>query len=113
MSKLAIDTFDVRGFRALRDIRLEGLQRANLIVGRNNVGKTFLLEAIRLYIHRGAPWLLRNLVVDRHEAPGSTRGTSTPEAMNAWLEAFENLFYGRPQFGVDTIEPIRIESVAR
>jgi AAA15 family ATPase/GTPase len=35
-------------FRGFKELRLAGLSRVNLIVGRNNAGKTSLLEAIRL-----------------------------------------------------------------
>ncbi len=44
-------SFSARHFRCFRDFRLEGLARFNLFVGRNNVGKTALLEA--LFIHAG------------------------------------------------------------
>lgn len=39
----------VERFRGLRDLALEGLGRVNLLVGRNNSGKTSVLEAIFLY----------------------------------------------------------------
>ncbi len=42
-------SFTVRNFRGLRDLTVESLERVNLIVGQNNVGKTALLEAIWLH----------------------------------------------------------------
>ena len=45
-------TFSVKNFRGFDDLTIEGLGRINLIAGRNNVGKTALLEA--LWIHYGA-----------------------------------------------------------
>jgi hypothetical protein len=45
-------SFTVHHFRCFRELRLEGLARFNLFIGRNNVGKTALLEA--LFIHAGA-----------------------------------------------------------
>lgn len=41
-----LTSFHVQGFRGLKDLKLDGLGRANLIVGQNNVGKTTLLEAL-------------------------------------------------------------------
>lgn len=38
----------LKNFRSFADLQLEGLQRVNLIVGRNNAGKTSLLEGVRL-----------------------------------------------------------------
>lgn len=44
-------SFEVKNFRCFRDLRLDDLGRVNLIAGRNNSGKTALLEA--MYIHSG------------------------------------------------------------
>ena len=45
-------SFQIKNFRGFEDIRIEGLGQINLITGKNNVGKTALLEAI--WIHHGA-----------------------------------------------------------
>ena len=45
----------VRNFRLFRDLRLEGLGPVNLFTGRNNAGKTTLLEAIFFLGGGGAP----------------------------------------------------------
>ncbi|MBI4904130.1 MAG: ATP-binding protein [Acidobacteria bacterium] len=42
--------FEVQGFRCFRDFRIAGLKRINLIAGKNGVGKSALLEALRLYL---------------------------------------------------------------
>lgn len=42
----------IKGFRAFDDLTIQGLGHVNLIVGRNNVGKSTLLEAVRLYAAR-------------------------------------------------------------
>jgi hypothetical protein len=52
-------SFTVKNFRCFRDLTIEPLERVNLIAGKNNVGKTALLEA--LFLHLGAnrpqlPW---------------------------------------------------------
>ena len=41
-------TFRVKNYKGLKDLELNGLSRVNLIVGRNNVGKSSLLEALFL-----------------------------------------------------------------
>ena len=43
---MKITSFEIRNFRAFRNIRLDGLQSVNLVAGQNNVGKTALLEAL-------------------------------------------------------------------
>jgi AAA15 family ATPase/GTPase len=42
-------SFTVKNFRCFRELTLEPLQRINLIAGKNNTGKTALLEAIHLH----------------------------------------------------------------
>ena len=44
-----LENFQIRGFRCFSDFTISGLKRINLIAGKNAVGKTALLEAIRLY----------------------------------------------------------------
>jgi hypothetical protein len=45
-------SFTVKNFRCFRELTLTDLERVNLIGGKNNVGKTALLEA--LFLHVGA-----------------------------------------------------------
>jgi len=47
-NKLHIDRLSVKNFRALDDLTLEDLGRVNVFVGRNNAGKTTILDAIEL-----------------------------------------------------------------
>ncbi len=48
-STVVLENFRIQGFRCFSDFRIEGLRRINLIAGKNGVGKSALLEAIRLY----------------------------------------------------------------
>src|SRR5262249_5601492 len=43
--------FIVKNFRGFSSLRLKNLARINLIAGKNNTGKTALLEAIHLHCH--------------------------------------------------------------
>jgi len=45
-------SFHVKNFRCFDDLQLNDLARVNLIAGKNNTGKTSLLEA--LFLHAGA-----------------------------------------------------------
>ena len=42
-------SFRVQNFRGFKDLRLDDLARVNLIAGKNNTGKSALLEAILTY----------------------------------------------------------------
>ena len=41
-----LQTLAIRGFRGFESYRLTNLTRVNLLVGKNNCGKTSVLEAI-------------------------------------------------------------------
>ena len=45
MSNLVLDSLEIKNFRAFKHLRIEKLGRVNLIVGKNNVGKSSVLEA--------------------------------------------------------------------
>lgn len=42
-------SFIVKNYRCFRELAVEPLERVNLILGKNNSGKTALLEAIHLH----------------------------------------------------------------
>jgi stage V sporulation protein SpoVS len=73
-SDLPLSSFGVRGFRALKELRIPALARVNLFVGRNNAGKTSLLEAIHLYAGGATSSSLRQLLVSRDEVANARDG---------------------------------------
>src|ERR1700741_234286 len=48
-------SISIENFRGFRHVRIDSLERINLIAGRNNVGKTALLEAIYLLVASNLP----------------------------------------------------------
>lgn len=54
-------TFKVRNFRGLRKLDISSLERVNLIAGKNNVGKTALLEALFLHSCPDQPGIIITL----------------------------------------------------
>ena len=57
----------IKNFKNFKELTIERLGRVNLIVGKNNVGKSSLLEAISIYITNGEDNWLRVLLADRGE----------------------------------------------
>lgn len=51
-----LESLRITGFRAFSDLAVERLGRVTLVVGKNNVGKTTLLEAVHL--HASGPYAL-------------------------------------------------------
>lgn len=68
MSKLKLDNLHVKNFRSLRNVQIDKLGRLNLVTGRNNVGKTSLLEAVRLWASRTDANALLDIIDARDES---------------------------------------------
>ena len=75
-----LTSFQIDGFRTFSHLRVERLGRVNLIVGRNNVGKTMFLEALRLHALGGSPGALSNLLMERDEVVTEITSAETDEA---------------------------------
>ena len=61
-----LNLLTIRGYRGFRNYQMTGLARVNLVVGRNNCGKTSILEAIELLVS-GDPSALRESALRRNE----------------------------------------------
>ena len=62
-----LQSLRLKGYRGFHDYRLEGLAPVNLLVGRNNSGKTSVLEAVRLLASAGDPAALTEIAWGRGE----------------------------------------------
>ncbi len=90
---LILPSLEIRGFRAFRELAIERLGRVNLIVGKNNVGKTSVLEALRLYANP-SPRTLLDLLSIRDQFDGATVGSASgPRPVPVPIEA---LFHEGP-----------------
>jgi len=89
---MLMDSFEVENFRSLKHLKLEKLARVNLLVGKNNSGKTSVLEA--LYMMLGV---------------GGTSGITTIEhERRINIADFRQLFYG-----LDVQHPIVLKAIHR
>lgn len=95
-SELLLDSLEIKGYRCFEHLTIEKLGRVNLIVGKNNVGKTALLEALWIYSRRGFfEFIFDNLSV-RNEMVMSHSSDDDPNELNERVNNLKNLFYGRP-----------------
>jgi predicted ATPase len=85
-----LDSLEIIGFRAFEHLKIEELGQINLIVGKNSVGKTALLEAIEFYGQHSHAVLWQQLT-KRQE--GGANETLSPSQK---LQIARLLFYGRP-----------------
>ena len=96
MSKLVLDSLEIKNFRAFKHLRIENLGRVNLIVGKNNVGKSSLLEALRVHALRGEPFTISMILGERDEiALEETEARLSGVNAHDFALAINNLFYER------------------
>src|SRR5437016_257256 len=85
-----ITELEIQNFRGLRNVKMTGLRRANLIVGGNDTGKTRVLEALVLLFGDGTA--LRNLPITfRTNQSGGQSADDNNDRENFWSW----LFYDR------------------
>ena len=65
--KWALPSLSITGFRGIGQLRIPRLGRVTLLAGRNGVGKTTVLEALRVYSTHGRYDTLRDLLAQREE----------------------------------------------
>ena len=88
---LHLPSLAVKGFRGIADLSIPRLGRVTLIAGKNGVGKTTLLDAVRIYAARASFSVLCNILQNREElsviVDEDDAEVSVPDV--------EALFYGR------------------
>ena len=82
----------IKGFRGIEDLSISRLGRVNLISGKNGVGKTTLLEAVRVYAARGRHLTMASILHTREEVVSALDYDGGNETLGPdWT----SLFYGR------------------
>ncbi len=101
-----VGSLRIRNFRLFKYLEIPEFHRVNLVVGKNNSGKSCLLEAMQVYAARGNLATLHGLISARDEdhekldSQGSSKGVYGNES------ALRHLFFGYhfPDPGDDGIE---------
>ncbi len=65
--RLHLPSLSVQGLRGIEDLSIPRLGRVTLLAGRNGVGKTTVLDAVRIHASRARPAVLSALLVGRDE----------------------------------------------
>ena len=93
---LVLDSLEIKNFRAFKHLRIEKLGRVNLIVGKNNVGKSSVLEALWLYAAKGEIGVIMQLIQERDELKSTDeKQASGPSTSSNNLAGLKHLFFGR------------------
>ena len=62
-----LEDFTIKNFRGIKELTLPSLKRVNLLVGKNGVGKTSVLEAVDLWAQGGSPKAINGIFAQRQE----------------------------------------------
>lgn len=88
-----LDSLEIHNYRNLKELRINSLGRVNLITGKNNTGKSTLLEALAIYSSKGNTNLIYQLLGERGENyPNTTIGKNIIEYN---IKALSSLFTNR------------------
>lgn len=85
-----LDSLHIKNFRCFEDLTIPSLGRVNLIVGKNNSGKSTLLDAIRTFASRGNIDTLIDILDSRDEWISSRE-----DEEQDFLQSLTSLFSGR------------------
>ena len=107
-SQLAFPDLTIRGFRGFRHLEIPELGRVTLITGKNNTGKSSLLEGLRIIAQRAVPAVLNDILSSRGEyLLGDNEDSSPLDPIRDFPHSV--LFHGFPAF-VNEVAPIVIET---
>lgn len=113
---LLLDSLEIKNFRAFDHLRVERLGRANLIVGKNNTGKSSLLEAVYVFASGGSLGVILYILDYRGEIAGvAWQNQKQPDVARIEV-ALNSLFYSnlhgpqRPATLSSGVESIEIDT---
>ena len=91
VSELHLPDLSIKCFRGIDDLTINRLGRVTLLAGKNGVGKTTVLEAVRVYAARGRPAVLTELL----EIHDEVSVTTDEDGDRVERPEFSALFHGR------------------
>ena len=87
---LHLPSLSIRGFRGIDELFIPRLGQVTLLAGRNSIGKTTVLDAVRVYAARGRDSALSDLLLDREEVIGATDENGESVPVLDWRALFHN-----------------------
>jgi ABC-type dipeptide/oligopeptide/nickel transport system ATPase component len=84
----------IRNFRLFKELNIAKLARVNLLVGKNNSGKSCLLEALHIYLSGADASVLSGIVSAREEDWNDSVSSPALQEINQIDSPFRFLFHG-------------------
>jgi len=88
-----INSLNIKNYRNLKELRINSLGRVNLITGKNNTGKSTILEAIALFASKGDLALIFQFLSERGENFKQTENNKNSTDIN--IRSLSSLFTNR------------------
>lgn len=98
-----INSLEVLNYRNIKSLRINSLGRVNLITGKNNTGKSTLLEAISIYANKGEIGWMLSLLEERGESYRYESRNDKENLLDTNLKILASFFHGRK---IDSTENI-------
>jgi energy-coupling factor transporter ATP-binding protein EcfA2 len=102
-----ISALEIHQFRVLQKLKLDQLGRVNLLTGRNNTGKSSVLEALRILASNASPSIIYEILRFREEDSEEIEPSKPLDGDRSFQ--WSSLFHGFPAFSPD-LPPIVIAS---
>ncbi len=88
-----INTLEIKNYRNIKELKLNALGNVNLITGKNNTGKSSLLEAIVLFAKNAEIESLKDILVQRGEDIKELENKNTE--LKKYITVISSLFFNR------------------
>ena len=105
-----LDSLEIKNFKNLQNLQITSLGQINLFTGRNNTGKSTILEALSIYAAKGEVDLIYQLLNERGENYQSSSSTKNDTETN--IRALSSLFTNR-KIGFDEEDFISIGAIEK
>jgi len=109
--KPKFSTLTIEHFRVFRELKIDGLGRINLITGKNNTGKSSVLEALRILASDASLSVINSILRYREEDIGEAEEPARPIDSEGFLQV-SSLFHGFPKL-LDKPQPVVISGEGR
>lgn len=88
-----LNSLNIKNYRNLKELKINSLGNVNLITGKNNTGKSTILEAIALYASKGDLDLIYQFLIERGEDFRQTENNKN--TIDANIRSLSSLFTNR------------------
>lgn len=88
-----LNSLNIRNYRSLKELKINSLGKVNLIIGKNNTGKSTILEAIALYAGKGDLSIIYQFLTERGE--NFKQPDSNKNPTESHIKSLSSLFTNR------------------